>query len=478
MKTIFISGQFNVLHPGHLRLFRFAKEYGDRLVVGVNSDRVAGESAHINEKYRLEGVESIGLVDEAFIINEPIDAVIRRVRPDFVIKGKEHEQLYNIEKITLEEYGGRLIFTSGESAFSSVDLIRKEFFTSDRAPFRKSDDYINRHVISIERLVNFVNKFSDIKTLVIGDLIVDEYINCEPLGMSQEETTIVVSPIDSNKYIGGSGIVAAHAAGLNSNAQLISVVGDDLAAEFARIELEKFGVPNTLFLDGGRPTTLKQRYRSNGKSLLRVSHLHQGSISIELQDMIFSAVCKKIKEIDLLVLSDFNYGCLPQGLVDRLIQLAKNNHVLVSADSQSSSQMGNVARFLGVDLLTPTEHEARVSLQNNEDGLVVLVEKLRLKSEAKNILLKLGADGVIVCPAPTLQTKDLVTDRIYALNPIPKDVAGAGDSLLITASLAMASDLNLWEAAFLGSVAAAIQVSRVGNEPIRSNELLKELVGV
>ncbi len=76
-KTVLVSGHFNVIHPGHLRLLRFAKECGTRLVVAVESDRLAGNAAHVPEQLRLEGVASNSYVDEAFIIDSPVADVIR-----------------------------------------------------------------------------------------------------------------------------------------------------------------------------------------------------------------------------------------------------------------------------------------------------------------------------------------------------------------------------------------------------------------
>lgn len=77
--------------------------------------------------------------------------------------------------------------------------------------------------------------------------------------------------------------------------------------------------------------------------------------------------------------------------------------------------------------------------------------------------------------APNEKTEDWHTDRVNALNAAPKDVAGAGDSLLIASAMTLASEGTIWEAAFLGSLAAAVQVSRLGNTPIRTKELLMEL---
>jgi rfaE bifunctional protein kinase chain/domain len=472
-QTILVTGHFNIVHPGHLRLLRFAKEYGDRLIVAVQSDRIAGAAAHVPERLRLEGVSSINWVDEAFIADEPAVNTINRLRPDIVVKGKEHELLFNPELEQLKLYGGRLVFSSGEALFSSLDLISKEFSWVNFRSIFLPHEYLVRHCIDKGKLVSFVQKFSSIRVCVIGDLIVDEYISCQPLGMSQEDPTIVVTPVDTELFIGGAAIVAAHAAGLGAKVEFVSVTGYDDPQQFAQRQLNAAHVSSFLLVDEGRPTTLKKRFRSKGKTLLRVSHLHQEPISINLQDKLYERIEKIIGSIDLLVFSDFNYGCLPQPLVDKICEMAKANGVKLAADSQSSSQFGDIGRFKGMDLLTPTEHEARLAMRNREDGLVVLAEKLRQFSSASNVLLKMGEDGLLIHAG--CKSNEWITDQISALNAAPKDVAGAGDSLLIVSALALVSGADIWESALLGSLAAAVQVGRVGNTPIIAKDLLKEL---
>jgi rfaE bifunctional protein kinase chain/domain len=475
MSLIFVSGTFNVLHPGHLRLFRFAKECGDRLLVAVQSDRIAGTSAHVKEVLRLEGVQSITWVDEAIIFDEPLIDLISRFRPDIVVKGKEHELQANPELEVLEKYGGKLVFSSGENTFSSLDLIHKEFQLLDFDSISLPNEYLLRHQIKSNRLIEIVQQFAQLKVCVVGDLIVDEYITCEPLGMSQEDPTIVVTPIDSTRFIGGAGIVAAHAAGLGASVTFVSVSGNDASRDYALAGLVAAGVSAQLLLDDSRPTTLKQRYRSKGKSLLRVSHLHQGNISFSLQSKLLKALELAMDGADLLVFSDFNYGCLPQPLVNQLLAMAKSRGVLSAADSQSSSQLGDISRFKGVDLITPTEREARISTRNREDGLVVLAEQLRQQTSAHNVLLKLGEEGLLI-HASDESGDSWLTDRLGALNSSPKDVAGAGDSLLITSAMTLVCGGSIWEAACIGSLAAAVQVGRVGNTPLRTEELLRELI--
>ena len=473
-RVAFISGHFNVVHPGHLRLFRFAKENSDVLIVGVESDALAGNAAHVPEEMRIEGVQSNVWVDKVILIKDSVIDAIEELKPDIVVKGKEFEVQQNLEAVVVEKYGGRLVFSSGESLFSSIDLLRKEFSEPVIHSISKPGEYFNRHNIGVPDLSGIINKFSDLKICVIGDLIIDEYITCQPLGMSQEEPTIVVTPIDTVRFIGGAGIVAAHAAGLGAQVDFISVAGNDDPRAFAIEKLSAFGVKHHIYCDDSRPTTLKKRYRCGGKSLLRVSYLHQDPISVVLQDKIFASIEEIFKQCNLIVFSDFNYGALPQPLVDRIVEAAASRDIMIVADSQSSSQVGDIARFKGMHVITPTEREARISMRNYESGIVLLAEQLRQQAHAKNVLLKLGEEGLLI-HAEDGSSSAWLTDRIPALNVAPKDVAGAGDSLLITSSMAIACGGNIWEAAYLGSLAAAVQVGRVGNTPLQTKELLSEL---
>ena len=117
-KISFVSGHFNVVHPGHLRLFRFAKECSDYLVVGVESDDVAGDAAHLPQEIRIEGLQSNIWVDDVVLITKSVSQTIYDLRPDIVIKGKEFETQLNIEEEIIKKYGGKLVFSSGETLFS------------------------------------------------------------------------------------------------------------------------------------------------------------------------------------------------------------------------------------------------------------------------------------------------------------------------------------------------------------------------
>jgi rfaE bifunctional protein kinase chain/domain len=471
-RVVFVSGNFNVVHPGHLRLLSFAKDCGDFLVVGVVED--GNGKIHVPEHLRLEAVQSISLVDYAFILREAPEKFIAMLKPAVVVKGKDREAGVNAEREVVESYGGKLFFGSGEVRFSSLDLLRKELLETNFSAIRKPLDFPPRHGFSMTDLVGLAKQFTRLKVAVIGDLIVDEYINCDPLGMSQEDPTIVVTPIRSDRFLGGAGIVAAHARGLGAEVSYLHVTGNDDIGRYAGEMLASYNVKNESVVDESRPTTLKQRYRVQGKTLLRVSHLRQHDVPREVGGLILAKARKALEGADLLIFSDFNYGCLPQYLVDEIIAHGRQRNIMMVADSQSSSQVSDVSRFKGMHLLTPTEREARLAMRDFTSGLVVLAEALRQKAQAVHVILTLGNEGLLV-QVPESQAGQFATDQLAAFNSTPKDVSGAGDSLLACASMALAVGASIWQAAYLGSIASALQVSRVGNSPVSAQDLLTEL---
>ena len=473
-KNVLVTGNFNVLHAGHIRLLKFAKTFADELVVGVFDDQLAGDAVDTSQNLRLEAVNSIDLIDKSYIIENSIEEFIEQHKPDVVVKGKEYEHKFNPEINILKKYGGQIIFSSGEISTSA------EIEPNSGAPIPASTrkllhTLLTRHKVNQSRLAEIINLFSEKRICVLGDTIIDEYIDCFPLGMSQEEPTLVVSPQRTQRFLGGAGIVASHAAQLGASVKFLSISGQDKDRDFAASTLEKYGVDYSFIVDSTRPTTVKQRFRSHGKSLLRVSTLSQQAISGTLQNLILSEFEQISDQCDVVIFSDFNYGCLPQNLVSQIIKIAKQNNTLIAADSQSSSQFGDISRFYGADLITPTEREARLALQNYDDGLVVLADKLMMKTNAKHILLKMGSEGIIAQNLEK-QEKSSHTERFDALNPAPIDVSGAGDSVLITSTLALSAGSSLWEASLLGSIAAFVQVGRVGNIPLDKKELLKVLL--
>jgi rfaE bifunctional protein kinase chain/domain len=289
--------------------------------------------------------------------------------------------------------------------------------------------------------------------------------------MSREEPNIVVTPIDSQKFLGGAGIVAAHTVGLGATTNLITITGRDEAGSWAVSKAVEYGITVKSIEDKTRPTNLKQRYKAGVQTLLKISHLSQDKVSNVIQNQIINEFEKIAPGVDLLILSDFSYGVLTNEVTTKLIQIAKLNGLVIAADSQTSSQLGDLSQFSNVDLVTPTETEARLELKDQVSGLAVIADQLRSKINSQSIIIKLGADGLVINGTKSDGTI-LSLDALPSFNQNPVDVSGAGDSLLAAASLAITIENNLAKASLIGSLAAAIQVGRVGNLPIEKEKII------
>ncbi|MEP7702978.1 PfkB family carbohydrate kinase [Paraglaciecola sp. 25GB23A] len=463
-RMILVMGNFNVLHPGHIRLLKFAKECGDTLVVGINGDRLFKGQGYSDEKHRFEIIDSLSHVDFSFINNNDIETLIATLQPWAIVKGNEYQSLYNPEKAALDVYGGKLIFSSGNSRTSSQSQLTNIHRSQD-VLVDLLNGYLNRQQIKQHEVHATIKGFQQKNVVVIGDTIVDQYVQCNAVGMSQEDPTIVVTPDESKYFLGGAGIVAGHAKSLGAKSvKYFSVLGNDQQANFAKQRVDEYGVESFFFKDDTRPTNLKTRYRVGNKTMLRVNEVRSHDIAREIQLSIIAGLSSIMDETDLLLFSDFNYGMLPQELVDDIVELARTHNVVMAADSQTSSQVGDISRFKQMHLITPTEREVRVALRNDKDGLVILGQKLTEVSCCQNLLITLADEGIFIHKPKSSELWE--NDRIKALSANVVDPAGAGDCLFAAAALSIACGANIWQASFVGSVAAACQVGNIGNLPI------------
>jgi len=473
VSRIFVSGNFFALHAGHVRLLRFASELGKELVVGIAPTRPS--SSFPSPRDRASMLLELGLCHRALVMEDGLEAALLRERPDLVVKGKEFESADNPESAILAKWGGRLVFGSGEASYSGRDLLGAESRQGDAIDLNAFHDQCHRHGVSSSDLVRVLKQCESRRVLIIGDTIVDEYVTTAPVGLSREDPTIVVRPEHQQRFVGGAAIVAAHCAALGAEARLHSMLGEDEAAGFVQEQVGKFGVEFSPLIDQTRPTTTKRRYRCEGKTLLRVNQFRQHHLDYRLQDELFRQVTSKANDPALVIFSDFSYGLLPPSLVSRLVEHFRSRNCFIAADSQTSSQLGDLGKFQGVNYVTPTEHEARILLSDYTSGIAVLGSKLKAHLSCPFAAVTLGQDGLLMFGNDARSGQDSV-HPFPAFNKRPEDTAGAGDSFLVASSLSLSLSTDQVEhAALLGSLAAAIQVSRLGNLPIGQAALMRRL---
>jgi rfaE bifunctional protein kinase chain/domain len=405
------------------------------------------------------------------------------LQPDVLVRGQEYQTLRRKtaerEKAELDRYGGELLFSSGLGGFNVLTSVDGDAngFTGARSSLLKM---IERRDIKFARLDEVLSSFPGLNVAVVGDSIVDEYIFCDALGMSAEDPVIVVRPRKTKRYVGGAAIVAEHVQALGANAHFFSVIGKDAGASFLRDHSRGSGVDYHLLTDTTRPTTVKQRYIAGGKKLLRVSHLEEGPISDALGDALVAAFEKVVPDIDLVIFSDFSYGVLRPEVLEPITALARARDVTITADVQASSQVATVAKYRGVDLVTPTEREARMSLWDMDSSIVQIGLQLLRQTGDRDLIVKLGENGLVIFNGLWEKGKlrDASTEYLASFAEEVKDPMGAGDALLAASSLALAGGASVFEASILGNVAAAEEVMRMGNVPVTRHQLERRLTSL
>ncbi len=466
-------GHFDLIHPGHLRYLQYAKTLANNLVVALMSDKeLNGENQKSYlEDERAESVANLQIVDHVIVLNNELtlDCLIDIVKPKVLVLGKEFEQNQS-EQINLAvnavKNHGKVVFHAGETHYFNANLLFKNVADIEVNSKNQLNKICKNYKITLRDIQKKLSNFSNSELVVIGDTIVDNYVACDAIGMSAEAPVLVVKELENREFIGGAAIVASHVAALGAKCHYISVVGEDDQSNMVSKSLIGQNIGIDLIVDESRPTTYKTRYMVENQKLFRVSRIKDHKISAEIEQKIIDKLTVLAPNIDGILVSDFIYGVITQNILDVIIKLSKQFNIKLYGDLQCSSQAGKVSKFSDFDLITPTEKESRIALDDNESGIEWLATTLLKNTNSKNMLMKLGSDGFIA------YSKNLIDRQDFpALSVNPVDVTGAGDSLFAVMSVSLSSGANLIEASVIGTCMASLAVKDIGNTPITNDRL-------
>lgn len=480
-RIVLCQGHFNVIHPGHLRFLEFAKQQGKILIVaiqGLSHLEEKNRSIFFSEEERARSVASLQGVDKVIIFNEKsILDIIYSVKPNVYVRGEEFAHCTDLikDEINLvENLGGKVVFSSGQVEYSTSEFLAHNLIDLSEKNINLFKTTLNKQKISRAKLRKYCDSFKNQNILVLGDTIVDEYIACDAVGMSAEAPILNIRELESKSFIGGAAIVARHVKALGANCHFISVIGDDAPGGFVNNELQKDGIKTKLLIDNERKTTFKIRYMVGKQKILRVSRLHEHYINKRLENSIKEYLESMAEGIDGIIVSDFAYGVITPELVQFISHLGERHNIRLFGDSQSSSQIGDVAQFTNFDLITPTEREARLALNDKYNGLEKISHILLKKTKVKNLVIKLAEKGFIsyenISGDDSIITK---SQHFPALTINPVDVMGAGDSLLTGFAVSMCAGADLMEASAIATGIASIAVNQIGNVPVKFEEVVK-----
>ena len=322
----------------------------------------------------------------------------------------------------------------------------------------------------MSRLAKIVESFSEKRIVVIGDIIADQFIYGEITRVSREAPVFILRHEHTETTPGGAGNCAANLAALGANVKLISVLGNDEAGQVLSRKLREAGVDcDGILLSDSRQTTTKVRVlagqiHSTRQQVIRVDYDNESDLSAELQEGLGVEINKAVGAAGAVILSDYNYG-VAHPKVAELVREAAGQTVPVIVDSRF-----RLSGFSDFTSATPNEDEVEQLLgvkHTDQAGLESAVEELRRRLGYKALLVTRGSHGMTLIEANTAPLHiEAVGSRL------PVDGTGAGDTVIATYSLALASGATFADAARLANFAGGLVVMKRGTATVSTRELV------
>jgi len=475
-KVVMCHGTFDIVHPGHIRQFTYAKEKGEILVATLTVDKFISKGTdrpYVPQELRAKNLAALEMVNYVVIDNNPTPiSNILKIKPDYFVKGFEYSK-DGIHPKTKEEvnavssYGGEFLFSPGDVVYSSTHLLT---IHKPKISLDKLMAIMEAENVSLDDVLGTLKKFKGIRVHVVGDTIIDKYSYCSLLGPTTKTPTFSVKLESSKMFVGGAGIVAKHVKNLGADVTFTTVMGKDQLADFAICDLKNCGINVNAIIDKTRPTTLKERFWADGYKLLQVDTLDNSIVSEKILKEIGNQI--EQEKADIVIFSDFRHGIFQKETINELAQKISPATIKV-ADSQVSNRWGNILDFKGFDIIFPNEKEARFALGDQDTGVRPLGAKLYADSKAKYLVLKLGEKGMLVYRDVNENLRDFFLIDSFVEELV--DGMGAGDAMLAATSLAYKASNNILISSILGSAGAAVACEKEGNIPISTDEIEAKL---
>jgi len=463
-KIVLCHGAFDLVHMGHVLHFEEAASLGDVLVVTITADKYITKkrSVSFSEDYRARQVAALEIVDYVAIVNEPSAvAAIEALNPDVYVKGSEYSNLIldktaNIfrEKGLIESYGGRIHFTTGET-FSSTKLshfLQASPEAVQDNPLLRNEKVVFRDVSSLkfklEELKEFLLKASALRVCLLGETIVDEWVDITVTNLSQKSRCVAGQETARVRQIGATGIIALHLASFVkqvscfTNGSLGEVPGNITVTRLTDSPLVK-----TRFVD-----------KDSGLPLFESKVLDLPNVSPDLPDF---------DDYDLVLIADFGHGLLDARAINQKIKAKKRAFVAAMAQVNSSNYGYNLpVKYVGADYYSLNRTEAELSLHEKDLPSADLIDRMARLLACRALSVTDGKQGAVV----------MIGDEHFSIPTLTTsviDTIGCGDAYFALSSVAACLGLPARLVGLAGSIGAGAMTQRRCNErPISEQEFM------
>lgn len=310
-----------------------------------------------------------------------------------------------------------------------------------------------------------IRQFSQKRIAVIGDIMLDRYIFGAVERISPEAPIPIVQRQETMLVPGGAGNTAATISGLGGQCTLIGVAGQDTAGDELLETLATFGITTHHIARETRPTTEKIRVLGNHQQIVRIDHEVTKPLETVTTEKLCHILQKTIHEYQAIIVCDYAKGVMSEQLMNCIRAGAKDQMIPVLADVRPEHK----SLYHHLSFITPNKketsgmvgHSVRTRHDAEEHGL-------RLAQELKtNILLTMSEEGMLVIEHQTQKVHHLPTKAMEIV-----DVSGAGDTVIATMALGLASGADPHTAALIANHAASVVVAKLGTASVSQDELL------
>ena len=323
--------------------------------------------------------------------------------------------------------------------------------------------------IDIKRFDKFAEEASRKKIAVLGDIMIDHYIIGNVSRISAEAPVPILESLTDEYRLGGAANVALNISTLDAKTYLIGVIGDDSNSDILMSLLKKRNIDSSLIVkDKERPTTIKSRITSKKQQIVRVDREVTTEINSAIEEQIINNFKKIVKDIDALIIEDYNKGLLTEKVITQVIKIARENDIIISVDPK----VDNFFTYKGVTVFKPNLLELSKNMNkkiNNDKDLQAIAWDLFTQIKAKYLIVTLGEKGMLIFE----QDRNIFSLPTYAREVF--DVSGAGDTVISTLTLAMTLSESILESAIIANHAAGVVCGKQGTSPTSWEEIRESI---
>lgn len=489
-RVVHCHGCFDIVHPGHVRHLKHARQLGEILLVTLTADEFIDKGVArplFEQSLRAENLAALECVDWVMINQSPTATeLLEAIEPDVYVKGAEYEHnddpRFTAERDAVECNGGRVVFTSGDMVFSSTALIEAMSGNGDSDPFAINTQTIalqalhKAHDLSESRIRSVLHDIHGKHVLIAGESIIDTYVDCAWPEITGEAPLMSLRPRHRVHFDGGAAVLARHAAALGAHPHLLTPIPDTINGRDMKNRLEKQGI-SVISIPCETQLPVKERFLVGREKLVKLDHSSPIELDHRTRVQLIATAQEVAERCDGAIIADFGLGMLGSRLTSDLFHAVRPRVEVLSGDV--SGPHPSLHHMFNADWLTPSERELRSSLPTVVGSLPAVAAAMMDRTSAKHLAVTMGEEGMVVFTKRAItnstdgQPVRLISEHIPALSRAPLDTLGCGDALLTLSTLAQTTGANTTVSAYIGSLAAAVCASKLGNHAILPDEILR-----